>query len=149
VIDSPGAWLEKEVQSSEQSTIPDAERPIAFIPLDISDTQNLTSRIVQLLRDWTTTKGIEIDGITTVQDKFLVAVCQVAKILGLPTPGPPEAFQACVDKFQTRSLLPWKDIPVHVIRSREDITSAVAAGLTFPAIIKPRSCSGSSEFILL
>ncbi|PVF98476.1 glutathione synthetase ATP-binding domain-like protein [Serendipita vermifera] len=143
VIDSPGAWLEKEAQFSANTTLSDAERPFSFIPLDVNDTQNLTLRIVEVLRAWSATNGIEIDGITTVQDRFLVIVCQVATILGLPTPGPPEAFQACVDKFQTRSLLPWKGIPTHIIQSREDITRAITAGVVFPAIIKPRSCSGS------
>jgi len=93
------------------SGITDAERPFAFIPLNLNDTTDLTARLVEAVRAWESQTAIQVDGITTLDDELLAAVCCAALDLSLSVPGPVDAIEACVDKFQTRKLLPWNGLP--------------------------------------
>jgi len=127
------------------SGITDAERPFAFIPLDLNDTTDLTARLVEAVRAWESQTAIHVDGITTLDDELLAAVCCAALDLSLSVPGPVDAIEACVDKFQTRKLLPWNGLPVYLVKSREDVCCAIANGVHFPAIMKPRSGCSSSK----
>ena len=142
VAEKPGHWI------SDPSTVaglPAAERPFGFMAVDLDNSLALVDNLVAAVQKREVESGIRIDGIVTVQDDYLVSVCQAAMKLGLPTCGTPEAYQNCLDKFKMRSLLPWNGQIARLIRTRDDIATALAGGLEFPVIIKPQSGGGSRE----
>ncbi|KAH8679536.1 hypothetical protein BGZ60DRAFT_503371 [Tricladium varicosporioides] len=135
VLDGPDHWL-------RDPTL--AHLIQEFIPIDSTVDEGLPNRIVTALRGY----KMNIEGITSFTDSYLVPTAQAAKVLGLPSP-PALAFLNAVDKCETRKRTgdPSLAIPTSESEDLHPYLSLVESKMEFPLIVKP-SRGGGSEGVL-
>src|SRR5204863_456317 len=84
-----------------------------------------------------------IAGVTSSSEYFVATAGEVARSLGLPHPDP-QAVRSCRDKHAQRSQLRNAGLPCPDFAAARtpEAAAAAAAGLGFPAVVKPRLAGG-------
>lgn len=133
VLDKPDHWL----QLPEEQHLRDE-----FLPIDMTVDDGLVGRIVTAIRSC----RLDVHGITTWTDAYLLPVAAAATILGLPG-SPEQSVASCVDKSLLRLLPSNATSCQHYQFSSPDELATVIADygedIRFPMVLKP--CSGTSS----
>ncbi|KAH8805420.1 hypothetical protein F5884DRAFT_736462 [Xylogone sp. PMI_703] len=131
VLDELGHWLESE----EYSHLYDE-----FIAVDMSNMTKLPHKVAEALR------GIDIDGIVTFVDNYVIATAEAAEILGLPTE-PAQAVLQAHYKHDMRKLVSQTNIQAVRIDTVAQLHDSAFAekfhSLKYPLVVKP--CRGQSS----
>ncbi|KAL8870908.1 MAG: hypothetical protein Q9174_003150 [Haloplaca sp. 1 TL-2023] len=131
VLDEPGHWLE----SLETSHLREV-----FVPTDLTVNDDLPMRIIQALES----TGLQVDGLTTNWEPYIIPVAEAAAFLGLPCERL-SAYDICRDKYQQQVLSGNPAIQV----TRDKPLEPLLNGETeFPQVIKPsegRNSEGVSK----
>ena len=128
VADLAGHWTERLVLT---------KRIYTFHSIDSDGTADQLTRDIH---DILANSGIEFSGVTTKEDRYLVAIANAAKMAGLPTLEP-QTFANVRDKVILKFLINSK-IPVKRISSNADLASA-SKDVGFPSVLRPVFGEGS------
>nr|POE77932.1 fumipyrrole biosynthesis protein c [Quercus suber] len=114
-----------------------------FIPIDIANDEGLPGRVVDALQQY----PIQMDGLVSFSDLYLIPAARAAKTLGLSTSGV-ELFETCRDKYTTRMVDRPKDFQCFRVSGSQELTNLLertGAGdkLKYPLIVKPCAGGGS------
>lgn len=90
IIDRDGHWIQHHHTDLRKR----------FIPVDISLDAGLPDRIVEAIRE----NGLQLGGITSFTDSYLVYTAQACELPGLPT-SPSVAYARAVNKHENRKCL--------------------------------------------
>lgn len=131
VLDEQGHWMQDGPYTSFRE---------AFIPIDMTVDDSLPLRVVEALRDY----PVQMDGLVSFSDMYLIPAAQAAQTLGLPTSAP-SLFETCRDKYLTRMIEMPKDFQCVRVEGHSGVADLLnnldqAQGLKYPLIIKP--CAG-------
>lgn len=131
ILDEQGHWMQDGPYTSFRK---------AFIPINMTVDDSLPVRVVEALRNY----PVQMDGLISFSDMYLIPAAQAAQTLGLPTSGP-ALFETCRDKYLTRMIEVPKDFQCVRVDGYSGVADLVnnrdqAQGLNYPLIVKP--CAG-------
>jgi biotin carboxylase len=131
VLDEPGHWM----QNGKYNWFRES-----FIPIDLTLDESLPLRVAQTLREY----PVQMDGLVSFSDKYLVPAAQSAQLLGLPG-NCPSVLETCRDKYLSRMIDPPEDFLCARFDRYDDVAGFLSkqrenGGPSYPLIVKP--CSG-------
>jgi biotin carboxylase len=126
IVDEPGHWSE---------SLADEIAGMQWVAAPISGDPDADA---QAILDALARSGVRAEGVLTFWENSVCEAARVAAALGLPG-NPPEAVDAARSKIRTRELSAQLGLPTpkaQRVRSLDELFAA-AAGIGFPAVVKP------------
>jgi formate-dependent phosphoribosylglycinamide formyltransferase (GAR transformylase) len=129
------------VASERPSTFQDAN-PGGLVTLDLSDPERAAAQALAFAREH------PLQGVVGVDDDTAIAAAAIAGTLGLRG-NDVAAARAARDKYEQRTLLAAADVPVPRFTRYgvEDDARQLAAGVTYPCVLKPLRLAASRGVI--
>ncbi|MEU6427266.1 ATP-grasp domain-containing protein [Microbispora sp. NPDC046973] len=141
LVVTPASWREQALAQMRDPEHPASViEEIAFTDGDVNTDNSFTAGVISGVREWR--DRYDIAGVYAVGETLVEPTGLLADALGLPSPGL-RATRACRSKYLQRWYLP-EFSPASVVVPPAARATFTAAGVSFPAVVKPASRHSSS-----